>query len=142
MHLGYFSSYFVNRIAFVSGAGANWTYTVKRVILSTQSPDGRGTVGTLRSWNFRAWTDYLRVGHRLTHPDATTTASPGGPAGSRAWVDRYMLARDPCRKAEAEPYIGKVAVGAVVLNWIKTLKFPIRKAGSGMYQPLAFESVA
>ena len=124
----------------ISGAGANWTYTVKRgdTLYSIARRVGV-TVGTLRSWN-GLWTDYLRVGQRLTIP-TQQTASPARAGGSRAGVDRYMLARLIHAEAEAEPYIGKVAVGAVVLNRIENPKFPNTLAGV-MYQPLAFESVA
>ncbi len=44
-------------------------------------------------------------------------------------------------EARGEPYIGKVAVGAVVLNRVRSPKFPNTVAGV-VYQPLAFTAVA
>ncbi len=123
----------------ISGVGANWTYTVRRGDTLYKIARKVGvSVGTLRSWN-GLWTNYLRVGQRLTIP--TQTAQPARAGGSRSGVDRYLLARLIHAEAEAEPYIGKVAVGAVVLNRIESPKFPNTLAGV-LYQPLAFESVA
>ena len=44
-------------------------------------------------------------------------------------------------EAETEPYVGKVAVGGVVMNRIQNPKFPKTIAGV-VYQPHAFESVS
>lgn len=120
-------------------AGANWTYTVKRGdTLHRISRRFGVSLSQLRSWN-GLWTDHLRVGQRLTIPTQTTGA--GGGRGSRAGVDRYLLARLVHAEAEAEPYSGKVAVAAVLLNRVESPKFPNTLAGV-VYQPLAFESVA
>ncbi len=120
-------------------AGANWTYTVKRGdTLHRISRRVGVSLAQLRSWN-GLWTDHLRVGQRLTIPTQTTGATGG--RGSRAGVDRYLLARLVHAEAEAEPYSGKVAVAAVILNRIESPRFPNTLAGV-VYQPLAFESVA
>ena len=122
----------------ISEARANWTYTVKRGdTIHTISRRVGVSVGTLRSWN-GLWTDYLRIGQRITIPTETVAATYGG---SRVGVDRYMLARLISAEAESEPYTGKVAVGAVVLNRIESPKFPNSLAGV-IYQPLAFETVS
>ena len=96
-------------------------------------------VDTLRSVNGLA-SNTLRIGQRLTIPTGGTTAAT--PAGGRfpGRVDTYMLARLIHAEAEAEPYIGKVAVGAVVLNRIESPLFPNTLAGV-LYQPHAFETV-
>ncbi|MEG6522813.1 spore cortex-lytic enzyme [Desulfotomaculum sp. 1211_IL3151] len=52
-----------------------------------------------------------------------------------------LLARVIMGEAADEPYVGKVAVGAVILNRTKHSSFPQTMAGV-IYQPLAFESVA
>ncbi len=52
-----------------------------------------------------------------------------------------LLARLIGGEARAEPYVGKVAVGAVILNRIESPKFPNTMSGV-IYQPLAFESVS
>lgn len=52
-----------------------------------------------------------------------------------------LLARVIMGEAADEPYIGKVAVGAVLLNRVRSSQFPNTLAGV-VYQPLAFESVS
>ncbi|NLY88761.1 MAG: LysM peptidoglycan-binding domain-containing protein [Firmicutes bacterium] len=132
------------RITIPTGATAastgGWTYTVRRGdTLYTISQRVGVPVNTLRSVNGLA-SNTLRIGQRLTIPTggAATATTAGG--GSRAGVDTYMLARLIHAEAEAEPYIGKVAVGAVVLNRIESPLFPNSLAGV-LYQPHAFETV-
>lgn len=52
----------------------------------------------------------------------------------------YLLARLVSGEAESEPYLGKVAVAAVILNRVASDKFPNTMAGV-IYQPNAFESI-
>lgn len=65
------------------------------------------------------------------------TASRGGTNRN----DVLLLARLIHGEARGEPYIGKVAVGAVVLNRVRSPKFPNTIAGV-IYQPGAFTAVA
>ena len=55
--------------------------------------------------------------------------------------DEFLLARTIHGEARGEPYIGKVAVAAVVLNRTRSPRFPNTVAGV-VYQPLAFTAVA
>jgi N-acetylmuramoyl-L-alanine amidase len=59
-------------------------------------------------------------------------------AQSRA--DIYLLAKLIHSEARGEPYIGQVAVGAVVLNRIKSPNFP-DTLEAVIYQPFAFTAV-
>jgi len=52
-----------------------------------------------------------------------------------------LLSRIIYAEAKGEPYIGQVAVGAVILNRIDSPDFPNTLSGV-IYQPLAFEPVA
>lgn len=54
--------------------------------------------------------------------------------------DVYLLAKCIYAEARGEPYTGKVAVGAVVLNRVKSPDFPNSIAGV-IYQPWAFTAV-
>lgn len=60
---------------------------------------------------------------------------------SRKTGDVELLARVIRAEAEAEPYTGQVAVGAVILNRIQDPDFPNTLAGV-IYEPRAFESVS
>ncbi|KXG74635.1 Spore cortex-lytic enzyme [Fervidicola ferrireducens] len=55
--------------------------------------------------------------------------------------DIELLARLVAGEASGEPYIGQVAVAAVVLNRVKSSKFP-DTIPEVIYQPGAFESVS
>ncbi|MFO7173186.1 MAG: cell wall hydrolase [Bacillota bacterium] len=70
---------------------------------------------------------------------------PGRPEaeGAGRWQadNLNLLAQVVCGEARGEPYEGKVAVAAVILNRVDDRRFPNTVAGV-VYQPLAFESVA
>lgn len=55
--------------------------------------------------------------------------------------DNYLLAKCVYAEARGEPYIGQVAVAAVVLNRVKSSQFPNTISGV-IYQPYAFTCVA
>lgn len=61
--------------------------------------------------------------------------------GTRHGGDLDLLARMISAEAGAEPFLGKVAVAAVLLNRIQNPRFPKTVAGV-IYQPHAFESVS
>lgn len=55
--------------------------------------------------------------------------------------DLYLLAKCVYAEARGEPYVGQVAIAAVVLNRVKSSSFPNTIAGV-IYQPYAFTAVA
>ena len=67
----------------------------------------------------------------------STTTSSGGVSSS----DLYLLARCVYGESRGEPYLGQVAVAAVVLNRVKSSKFPNTIAGV-IYQSGAFTAVS
>lgn len=72
---------------------------------------------------------------------ATSTVTAANTGGINRKTDEYLLARTIHGEARGEPYVGKVAVGAIVLNRVKSSSFPNTAAGV-VYQPLAFTAVA
>lgn len=54
--------------------------------------------------------------------------------------DLYLLAKCIHAEARGEPYVGQVAVGAVILNRVKSAEFPNTISGV-IYQPWAFTAV-
>ncbi|MDA8235218.1 MAG: spore cortex-lytic enzyme [Clostridia bacterium] len=91
--------------------------------------DGVAGPGTLKALGL--WTAETR----------TTARKPGTSRGVSNRGDITLLARVIQGEAGAEPYIGKVAVGAVILNRTESGKFPDSLNGV-IFQPLAFESVS
>lgn len=73
---------------------------------------------------------------------ATTRTAPAytPSRGVSARDDVMLLARVVNGEAEAEPFLGKVAVAAVILNRVESDQFPNSMAGV-IYQPHAFESI-
>lgn len=75
-----------------------------------------------------------------------TLAALGLPTGRTAPVNTsysgnvYLLARAINGEARGEPYIGQVAVGAVILNRVRHPSFPNTIAGV-IYQPGAFTAI-
>ncbi len=60
---------------------------------------------------------------------------------SQSSNDLYLLAKCIHAEARGEPYSGQVAVGAVILNRVKSSKFPNTIYGV-IYQPYAFTAVS
>lgn len=69
-----------------------------------------------------------------------TLAAIGLPTGTSASNNSYLLGRLINGEARGEPYVGQVAVGAVVLNRVDHPSFP-KTIPSVIYQPGAFTAV-
>lgn len=67
-------------------------------------------------------------------------SSSSASSGSVSNSDFELLARIISAEARGEPYIGQVAVGAVVLNRVESSSFPDSIAGV-VYQPGAFTAI-
>lgn len=91
-------------------------------------------------WVNNKWSDEIFIGDKLVIPitSVTVTASRGFSGYSRE--DVTLLARAISGEARGEPYIGQVAVGAVILNRVKNSKFPNSISGV-IFQKGAFSSV-
>ena len=79
------------------------------------------------------------VGARTAEKLGMQLSGSGGRSGTKN--DVYLLARVVYGEARGEPYRGKVAVAAVVLNRVKSPNFPNTVAGV-VYQKNAFSIVA
>ncbi len=91
------------------------------------------TVSTIKSLN-QLYSDNIYPGQKLKLP--SRSANPYQPS-----VDQDLLARLVHSEAESEPYEGKVAVAAVVMNRLKDSRFPNTLEGV-VYQKSAFEVVS
>lgn len=77
-----------------------------------------------------------------------TGGAPAAPAGMTpstrlglSWEDMKLMANAVHGEARGEPYIGQVAVAAVILNRVKSPNFPNTVSGV-IFQPGAFTAVA
>ncbi len=69
-----------------------------------------------------------------------TASALGMSLSSQSSNDLYLLAKCIHAEARGEPYVGQVAIGAVILNRVKSSKFPNTVYGV-IYQPWAFTAV-
>ena len=69
-----------------------------------------------------------------------TAAALGMNLSSQSSNDLYLLAKCIHAEARGEPYVGQVAIGAVILNRVASSKFPNTIYGV-IYQPYAFTCV-
>lgn len=79
-----------------------------------------------------------------TNAPAAASASniaPGGPVNGLSQSDLNLMAHVVYAEARGEPFQAEVAVAAVILNRMKSPKFPHSISGI-IYQPGAFQSVA
>jgi spore germination cell wall hydrolase CwlJ-like protein len=95
------------------------------------------TIDNLRKAN-NLWTDNIYPGQVLNIPGATSTTSSSNTTTSSNSIsytesDVDLLARLITAEAEGEPYNGKLAVGAVVLNRVESDLFP-NSISSVIYQ--------
>ncbi len=72
--------------------------------------------------------------------DSVTTASLGVSSSAQTNSDLYLLAKLIHSEARGEPYVGQVAVGAVVLNRVANPGFPNTLEGV-IHQPWAFTAL-
>ena len=70
----------------------------------------------------------------------SSSSSSSNPTGSYSDADVQLLARLIYGEARGESYVGQVAVGAVVMNRIKSSSFPNTMSGV-IYQSYAFTAV-
>ena len=76
------------------------------------------------------------VGAKTAAALGMSLSSGSGGNSSYSSSDVYLLAKCIYAEARGEPYIGQVAIGAVVLNRVKSSSFPNTIAGV-IYQPYA-----
>lgn len=86
------------------------------------------------------WSNTIYPGEKLIIP-VNNQNSPVQYGGENYFVDRYLIAKMIYAEARGESFEGQVAVGAVILNRIKSGIFPDTVAGV-IYQPDAFEAVS
>ena len=79
------------------------------------------------------------VGHATAAKMGVTLSSSGTTGYSNS--DEYLLARCVYAEARGEPYVGQVAVAAVILNRVRSSSFPNTISGV-IYQSGAFTCVA
>lgn len=104
----------------------------KSAVISFQRKNGLAVDGIIGSKTAAA----LGISLSSSSSGSSSSSSSGGYTSS----DIYLLAKVVYAEARGEPYTGKVAVAAVVLNRVKSSSFPNTISGV-VYQPYAFTAV-
>ena len=120
-----------------------WTYNVQwGDSLYTLSRRYATDINTLKAVN-QLPNDQILAGGKLWIPDEQpeTRAKAATLQHNVNTGDLYLLARLINGEARGEPFEGQVAVGSVILNRVKSGKFPRTIAGN-VYKAGEFESVA
>lgn len=85
------------------------------------------------------WNDTIYPGEKLVIPVNNNVSGNNSSFGNYS-QDRYLIAKMIYAEARGESFEGQVAVGAVILNRVKSGVFPNTVAGV-IYQQDAFESI-
>jgi N-acetylmuramoyl-L-alanine amidase len=116
---------------------ADWTYTVQRGDTLYRIAQKTGLTAKEIRERTGLNRNNLRLGERLAIPSGSRSQVSEVPASGNINLLAHLIQGE----AANEPYIGKVAVGSVVMNRIQNPRFPKTIAGV-IYQPAAFESVS
>ncbi|AZR72839.1 hypothetical protein BBF96_05200 [Anoxybacter fermentans] len=121
-------------------ASVGWVYTVKWGDSLWKIAQKTGTsVDAIKKAN-NLYSNNIWVGQKLTIPTNPTNSSTTN-VSNISQSDLDLLARVIYAEAQGEPFEGQVAVGAVVLNRVKSPYFPNTIKGV-VFQKYAFESVS
>jgi len=119
--------YYTGSVDGVFGAGT------KKAVIAFQKKNGLTADGVVGKATYQA------LGMNSSANALGGGASNGGATLSNS--DLYLLARTIYAEGRGEPYTGQVAIGAVVMNRIRSSEFPNTVAGV-VYQKHAFTAVS
>lgn len=107
----------------------------KQAVIAFQKKNGLTADGVAGKQTLEA----MGIFENSSSGSSSSSSSSGAQGYSQS--DRNLLARVINGEARGEPFLGQVAVGAVILNRVEHPSFPNTIAGV-VYQPLAFTAVA
>ncbi len=116
---------------YAGAADGHFGAATQKAVIAFQQKNGLTPDGVVGEATARA------LGMQLGGGSSSKKEESGGGGGN----DAYLLARLVYGEARGEPYKGKVAVAAVVLNRVNSASFPNSVAGV-VYQSGAFDVVA
>lgn len=106
----------------------------KAAVIAFQKKNGLTADGVVGAATYRA------LGMNSSYNVLAGQGQSGGNSGYTS-SDLYLLAKTIYAEGRGEPYTGQVAIGAVILNRVKSSKFPNTVSGV-VYQKNAFTAVS
>ena len=106
----------------------------KNAVISFQKKNGLKADGVVGKATYKA------LGMTEAYNKLVGGSSSGG-AGGYSSSDLYLLAKTIYAEGRGEPYVGQVAIGAVILNRVRSREFPNSVSGV-VYQKHAFTAVS
>ena len=91
----------------------------KKAVISFQKKNGLTADGVVGKATYKA----------LGMTDSYNALVNGGSSGGASSSDLYLLAKTIYAEGRGEPYTGQVAIGAVILNRVKSSSFPQHGGG-------------
>jgi N-acetylmuramoyl-L-alanine amidase len=119
--------YYNGSVDGVFGAGT------KKAVVAFQKKNGLTADGVVGKATYKA------LGMTSAY-NALAESATGGGANGFSSSDVYLLARTIYAEGRGEPYTGQVAIGAVILNRVRSSQFPNTISGV-VYQKHAFTAV-
>jgi N-acetylmuramoyl-L-alanine amidase len=107
--------------------------STKKAVLSFQKKNGLKADGVVGKATYKA------LGMTSSYNDLVGGSSNA--TGGYSSSDLYLLAKTIYAEGRGEPYVGQVAIGAVVLNRVRSKQFPNSVSGV-VYQKHAFTAVS
>ena len=120
--------YYSGSVDGVFGAGT------KKAVVDFQKKNGLTADGVVGASTYKA------LGMNSSY-QALQGASNSSSANGYTSSEVYLLAKTIYAEGRGEPYVGQVAIGAVIMNRIRSAAFPNSISGV-VYQPYAFTAVA
>ena len=121
--------YYNGTVDGVFGAGT------KKAVIAFQKKNGLTADGIVGKSTYKA----LGMNSSYQVLQGANTSSGGGTNGYTS-SDVYLLAKTIYAEGRGEPYVGQVAIGAVIMNRIRSASFPNTVSGV-VYQKGAFTAV-
>ena len=121
--------YYTGAVDGVFGAGT------KKAVIAFQKKNGLTADGIVGASTYKA------LGMNNSYNMLVNQAQSGSTSSGYTDADLYLLARTIYAEGRGEPYTGQVAIGAVVMNRVRSSQFPNTISGV-VYQRHAFTAVS
>lgn len=127
--------YYSGSLDGIFGAGT------RAAVISFQKKNGLTADGVVGKATYKALGMNSSYQVLVNQSSGSSSSSSSGSVGGYSSSDVYLLAKTIYAEGRGEPYTGQVAIGAVVMNRVRSASFPNTVSGV-VYQKGAFTAVS